>query len=152
MGVSRVKMATSVAAGILKNGPGLATRFLGSPVLGAASLHTGAVSGGKHHWYPDKEFMRLYEGKALMYRSPAPRKNINIPETILPAHDNSPMPKEALEHDFYIPKEKYDPQLLPHTQRIPTLRSLSATCSSTSAPSTLLPTECSDSSSSWTER
>ena len=63
--------------------------------------------------------MRLYEGKALMYRSPAPRKNINIPETILPAHDDSPMPKEALEHDFYIPKEKYDPQLLPHTQRIP---------------------------------
>ena len=34
--VSRVKMATSVAAGILKAGPGLATRFLGSPVLGAA--------------------------------------------------------------------------------------------------------------------
>ena len=63
--------------------------------------------------------MRLYEGKALMYRSPAPRKNINIPETILPAHDDSPLPKEVLEHDFYIPKEKYDPQLLPHTQRIP---------------------------------
>ena len=77
------------------------------------------MAGGKHHWYPDKEFMRLYEGKALMYRSPAPRKNINIPETILPAHDDSPMPKEVLEHDFYIPKEKYDPQLLPHTQRIP---------------------------------
>merc|ERR1712088_482216 len=55
--------------------------------------------------------MRLYEGKALMYRSPAPRKNINIPETILPAHDDSPIPKEALDHDFYIPKEKYDPQL-----------------------------------------
>merc|ERR1712087_219164 len=117
--VSRVKMATSVAAGILKAGPGLATRFLGSPVLGAASLHTGSVSGGKHHWYPDKEFMGLYEGKALMYRSPAPRKNINIPETILPAHDDSPIPKEALDHDFYIPKEKYDSQLLPHTQRIP---------------------------------
>ena len=77
------------------------------------------MTGGKHHWYPDKEFMRLYEGKALMYRSPAPRKNINIPETILPAHDDSPMPKEALEHDFYIPEEKYNPQLLPHTQRLP---------------------------------
>merc|ERR1711992_281353 len=92
---SRLKMATTVAAGILKNGPGLASRFLGSPILGAASLHTGNVAGGKHHWYPDKEFMRLYEGKALMYRSPAPRKNINIPE------------------------EKYNPQLLPHTQRLP---------------------------------
>merc|ERR1711936_552948 len=63
--------------------------------------------------------MRLYEGKALMYRSPAPRKNINIPETILPAHDDSPMPKEVLEDDFYISEEKYNPQLLPHTQRIP---------------------------------
>merc|ERR1719379_2822397 len=61
--------------------------------------------------------MKLYEGKALMYRSPAPRKNINIPETILPAHDDSPMPKEALEHDFYIPEEKYNPVLMPHTQR-----------------------------------
>ena len=33
---SRVKMAAGVAAGILRNGPGLASRFLGSPVLGAA--------------------------------------------------------------------------------------------------------------------
>merc|ERR1719461_2778700 len=81
--------------------------------------------------------MKLYEGKALMYRSPAPRKNINIPETILPAHDDSPMPKEALEHDFYIPKEKYDPQLLPHTQRI---------------PNPGRPTVCFASSCSWTER
>ena len=23
------------------------------------SLHTGAVCGGKHHWYPDKEFMQV---------------------------------------------------------------------------------------------
>merc|ERR1711910_33919 len=119
MGEQTVNMATSVAAGILKNGPCLASRLLASPVLGAASLHTGPVAGGKHHWYPDKEFMRLYEGKALMYRSPAPRKNINIPETILPAHDDSPSPKEVLEDDFYISEEKYNPQLLPHTQRIP---------------------------------
>lgn len=41
------------------------------------------TSHGAHHWYPDKEFMKLYEGKSLMYRSPARRKNINIPETIL---------------------------------------------------------------------
>merc|ERR1712079_761860 len=61
--------------------------------------------------------MRLYEGKALMYRSPAPRKNINIPETILPAHDDSPMPKEVLEDDFYISEEKYDPQPPPATGR-----------------------------------
>ena len=47
------------------------------------SLHTGVASNGAHHWYPDKEFMKLYEGKTLMYRSPARRKNINIPETIM---------------------------------------------------------------------
>merc|ERR1719336_306915 len=42
-----------------------------------------------------------------------------LPRTILPAHDDSPMPKEVLEDDFYISEEKYNPQLLPHTQRIP---------------------------------
>merc|ERR1740131_819939 len=31
--------------------------------------------------------MRLYEGKTLMYRTPARRKNINIPDTILYAHE-----------------------------------------------------------------
>ena len=79
-------MATSVAAGLLRLAPGLSTRL-----LSASSLHTGLASSGKHHWYPDKEYMRLYEGKALMYRSPARRKNINIPETILHAHDDSPI-------------------------------------------------------------
>ena len=51
--------------------------------LSCFSLHTGVGSNGSHHWYPDKDFMKLYEGKSLMYRSPARRKNINIPETIL---------------------------------------------------------------------
>merc|ERR1719286_77810 len=37
--------------------------------------------------------MRLYEGKTLMYRTPARRKNINIPDTILYAHDDSPIPE-----------------------------------------------------------
>merc|ERR1719350_432853 len=43
--------------------------------------------------------MKLYEGKALMYASPTPRKNINIPEAILHAHD--------------------DQELFPHTGRYP---------------------------------
>merc|ERR1719394_1521669 len=63
--------------------------------------------------------MRLYEGKTLMYRTPARRKNINIPETILYAHDDSPIPEEAKQHDFYIGPEKYNPQLMPHTGRLP---------------------------------
>jgi len=112
-------MATTVAAGILKNAPGFSSRILGNPLLGVASFHTGSVTGGKHHWYPDKEFMRLYEGKTLMYRTQARRKNINIPETILYAHDDSPIPEEAKQHDFYIGPEKYNPQLMPHTGRLP---------------------------------
>merc|ERR1712227_80404 len=52
--------------------------------------------------------MRLYEGKTLMYRTPARRKNINIPDTILYAHDDS-----------YIGPEKYNPQFMPHTGRLP---------------------------------
>ena len=95
------------------------------------------MCGGKHHWYPDKEFMQvrvrlllsvvmilttmpqLYEGKSLMYRSPARRKNMNIPETILYAHDDSPLPAEAKQDDFYISPDKYNPQLMPHTGRLP---------------------------------
>merc|ERR1712117_735657 len=53
--------------------------------------------------------MRLYEGKTLMFRSPARRKNINIPEAIL----------EAKANDFYMSEEKYNPQLIPHTGRRP---------------------------------
>merc|ERR1712115_762780 len=65
--------------------------------------------------------MKLYEGKALMYQSNAPRKNINIPMAILPAHDDTELPADHPDRDdpFFMSKEKYDPQLLPHTQRIP---------------------------------
>merc|ERR1719334_122292 len=63
--------------------------------------------------------MRLYEGKTLMYRTPARRKNINIPDTILYAHDDSPIPEEAKQDDFYIGPEKYTPQFMPHTGRLP---------------------------------
>jgi len=113
-------MAT-VASGLLKNAPGLASKYFGSPILGAISsaLHTGPISHGKHHWYPDKEFMRLYEGKALMYSSPAPRKNINIPEAIFPAKDDSPMPESIKDNPFYLSEEEYNPQVMPHTGRYP---------------------------------
>ena len=83
------------------------------------SLHTGSVALGSHHWYPDKEFMRLYEGKTLMYADPARRKNVNIPDAILEAKPDSPIPEEAKQDDFYIGPEKYNPQMLPHTGRVP---------------------------------
>ena len=37
---------------------------------------------------------------------------MNIPETILYAHDDSPIPEEAKQDDFYISAEKYNPQVL----------------------------------------
>ena len=88
-------------------------------ILFCCSLHTGYACSGSHHWYPDKEFMRLYEGKTLMFRSPARRKNINIPEAILEAKDDSPLTAEDKAHDFYMPEEKYNPELIPHTGRRP---------------------------------
>merc|ERR1712142_1390761 len=70
---------------------------------------------------PDGEFMKLYEGKALMYQSNAPRKNINIPMAILPAHDDTELPADHPDRDdpFFMSKEDYDPVLLPHTGRYP---------------------------------
>ena len=62
----------------------------------SSGLHTGVAGQGKHHWYPDKEFMRLYEGRALLWRD-APdqnRRNINIPDAILPARQEGPLPKD----------------------------------------------------------
>merc|ERR1712073_207343 len=47
------------------------------------------------------------------------RKNMNIPETILYAHDDLPLPAEAKQDDFYISPDKYNPQLMPHTGRLP---------------------------------
>ena len=86
-----------------------------------SALHTGPISHGKHHWYPDGEFMKLYEGKALMYASPAPRKNINIPMAILHAHDDSELPADdpARDDPLFMSKEDYDPVLMPHTGRYP---------------------------------
>merc|ERR1712002_13951 len=65
--------------------------------------------------------MKLYEGKALMYQSNAPRKNINIPMAILPAHDDTELPADHPDRDdpFFMSKEDYDPVLLPHTGRYP---------------------------------
>merc|ERR1719312_746949 len=65
--------------------------------------------------------MKLYEGKALMYASPAPRKNINIPMAILHAHDDSELPADdpARDDPLFMSKEDYDPVLMPHTGRYP---------------------------------
>merc|ERR1719489_712111 len=65
--------------------------------------------------------MKLYEGKALMYASRAPRKNINIPMAILNPHDDTELPADdpARDDPFFMSKEDYDPVLMPHTGRNP---------------------------------
>merc|ERR1719228_3184142 len=65
--------------------------------------------------------MKLYEGKALMYASRAPRKNINIPMAILNPHDDTELPADDPIRDdpFFMSKEDYDPVLMPHTGRNP---------------------------------
>ena len=85
----------------------------------SSALHTGPTSLGKHHWYPDQEFMKLYEGKNLMYASPAPRRNTNIPEAIFPAHADSPIDPNnpILDSPFYVSDEEYNPPMFPHTGR-----------------------------------
>ena len=84
-----------------------------------SALHTGPASLGKHHWYPDAEFMKLYEGKNLLYMSHAPRKNTNIPEVMFPAKDDSPIdPNDPyLDSPFYISEQEASQQLFPHTGR-----------------------------------
>merc|ERR1719350_1022051 len=58
--------------------------------------------------------MKLYEGKALMYNSHAPRKNLNIPEAILPALDDSPVTDPAvLDDPFYLTPEELHVENLP---------------------------------------
>ncbi len=36
-------------------------------VLGSSPLHTGAASRAGHHWYPDIDMMKQYEGKVVLY-------------------------------------------------------------------------------------
>merc|ERR1719180_62601 len=65
--------------------------------------------------------MKLYEGKALMYASRAPRKNINVPMAVLNPHDDTELPADDPIRDdpFFMSKEDYDPVLFPHTGRNP---------------------------------
>merc|ERR1712168_265254 len=99
MGTLLLNMATT-AAGLLRHVPSLG-RVLG----GARGLQTNAPKLGAHHWYPDKEYMKQYEGKCVLWD-----------EEFVGRFSGG---KFAPDHPLYISKEEYNPQLLPHTQRIP---------------------------------
>merc|ERR1712037_77165 len=90
-------MATT-AAGLLRHVPSLG-RVLG----GARGLQTNAPRLVAHHWYPDKEYMKQYEGKCVLWD-----------EDFVGRFSGG---KFGPDHPLYISKEEYDPQCPPATGR-----------------------------------
>merc|ERR1712203_1040774 len=97
MGTPLLNMATT-AAGLLRHVPSLG-RVLG----GARGLQTNAPRLGAHHWYPDKEYMKQYEGKCVLWD-----------EDFVGRFSGG---KFGPDHPLYISKEEYDPQCPPATGR-----------------------------------
>merc|ERR1712193_229359 len=92
-----LNMATT-AAGLLRNVPSLG-RVLG----GARGLQTNAPKLGAHGWYPDKEHMKQYEGKCVLWDEEGAGRFSGG--------------KFGPDHPLYISKEEYDPQPPPATGR-----------------------------------
>merc|ERR1712121_459503 len=97
MGTPLLNMATT-AAGLLRHVPSLG-RVLG----GARGLQTNAPRLGAHHWYPDKEYMKQYEGKCVLWD-----------EEFVGRFSGG---KFGPDHPLYISKEEYNPQQPPATGR-----------------------------------
>merc|ERR1712183_44306 len=92
-----LNMATT-AAGLLRHVPSLG-RVLG----GARGLQTNAPKLGAHHWYPDRDYMKQYEGKCVLWD-----------EEWVGRFSGG---KFAPDHPLYISKEEYNPQQPPATGR-----------------------------------
>jgi hypothetical protein len=58
-------------------------------VLVSSPLHTGLAVQGKHHWYPDIDMMKQYEGKIVLYDEKVPEGGLSadVPESALPQQD-----------------------------------------------------------------
>merc|ERR1712061_436537 len=92
-----LNMATT-AAGLLRHVPSLG-RVLG----GARGLQTNAPKLGAHHWYPDRDYMKQYEGKCVLWDEDWAGRFSGG--------------KFGPDHPLYISKEEYDPQCPPPTGR-----------------------------------
>jgi len=42
-------------------------------IFGSQLLHTSSNRSGKHHWYPDVDYMKQFEGKAILYDDTLPK-------------------------------------------------------------------------------
>jgi len=91
-------MICEKCSGLLRNVPSLG-RVLG----GARGLQTNAPKLGAHHWYPDKEHMKQYEGKCVLWDEEWAGRFSGG--------------KFGPDHPLYISKEEYDPQPPPATGR-----------------------------------
>merc|ERR1712130_88137 len=97
MGTPLLNMATT-AAGLLRHVPSL-----GRVLVGARGIQTNAPRLGAHHWYPDKEYMKQYEGKCVLWD-----------EDFVGRFSGG---KHGPDHPLYISKEEYDPGCPPATGR-----------------------------------
>jgi len=70
-------MATT-AAGIFLRRTAKNVIRLTKPVTasGVQQLHTSSSSHGAHHWYPDVDFLKTMEGKAIMYDDTIPEDSL----------------------------------------------------------------------------
>lgn len=68
-------------------------------ISGSQLLHTSSNRSGKHHWYPDVEYMKQFEGKAILYDDTTPK-----------GHDSYISPEEMPKPDYTnrkVPVEKF---------------------------------------------
>jgi len=73
-------MATAAAAAMLRRVvTGLPRGHLG--VVGLQGLHTGTGRWGAHHWYPDLDYIKKYEGKVILYDEEM-WKEVNDPDSL----------------------------------------------------------------------
>jgi len=69
-------MATAAAGFFLRRAAANAGFKGFSPAAGFKGLHTSSAPGGAHHWYPDIDFAKQYEGKTVLYDDTIPEDSI----------------------------------------------------------------------------
>jgi len=74
---------------------------------GGMGLHTAAASRGAHHWYPDKEYWKQFEGKAILYPDlkDVPKNTLSYPMTLDP--DKYMVKDNLLDNGMDIEEEKF---------------------------------------------
>merc|ERR1711872_314693 len=74
---------------------------------GGMGLHTAVASRGTHHWYPDKEYWKQFEGKAILYPDikDVPKNTLSYPMTLDP--DKYMVKDNLLDNGMDVEEEKF---------------------------------------------